>query len=158
MESVDGIVNLVGIILGRCDGKSGAAHRGVGVSLHSHGHNYAVVAAAAAAEGPVEILVPRRRDNLKGEGVVGGQAVDGAERRVAAALDVAPGEANARTLAGHHNQAGLVRSLESLEPLDAGADLESLAGVVLVAPVDDPGVLEVMGPHGERSGAGGPAV
>lgn len=135
---------------------------GLGMGLDRQGGDD-TEAGAAAAQSPVQVAVLRGRsshdsagsgDNLKLEGLIGAEAELGAESRVAAALGEASGDANGWALARDGNQALGVGGLEDLKALDAGADLDRGAGVVLARVLLDTDALQVVSPDAQGASTG----
>jgi hypothetical protein len=73
---------------------------------------------------------------------------------VAAALGEASGDANGWALARDGNQALGVGGLEDLKALDAGADLDRGAGVVLARVLLDTDALQVVSPDAQGASTG----
>ncbi len=71
------------------------------------------------------------------------------------ALGVPSGETDGRAFAADHDEALVPRGSDDLEPLDAGADLDGGAIVVLVVPGEEVDVLQVVRPDGQGAGTGG---
>ena len=145
-----------------------ARHRRPRVRLGRHRPDHPVGAAAAAAQRPVQIRVlvvavgheeiALSVNHLPLEDLVGRQSVPGRQRRVPAALGIAAGQSDGRTLAADDLEAVRVGGPVRLDALHAGAHLDRLALVVLVGPVLDLDVLEVVRPDRQSAGPRGLAV
>ena len=86
--------------------------------------------------------------------LVSSHTVSRSQGRVSTTLAVSAGDTNSRAGASNNLETLVEGSLVDLEALDTSAHLDSLASVVLVRPVLELNVLEVVGPKTESTRAG----
>lgn len=90
--------------------------------------------------------------------LVSSHTVSRSQSRVSTTLAVSAGDTNSRAGPSNNLETLVEGSLVDLEALDASAHLDSLASVVLVRPVLELNVLEVVGPKAESTRAGALAI
>lgn len=86
--------------------------------------------------------------------LVSSHTVGGSQGRVSTALAISAGNTNSRARSSDDLKTLVKGSLVDLEALDTSAHLDSLASVVLVRPVLELNILEIVGPKAESTRAG----
>lgn len=169
-RGVESSNSLVVCILGHTgagEGEVGTSGGHVLMGLGSQRQDNTVGTTSAAGESPVEVgvvltvgneVLTSTSDDLPLESLVSSHAVTRAERGVATTLRVATGNADGRALSANDLQTLSVGSLVGLTTKNTSTHLDGLATVVLIIPVLELDVLQVVHPKAEGAGTSALAV
>lgn len=145
----------------------GASSRSILVSLGSHAEHDAVSTTSTTRESPVEIgvlvavgedVVTTSSDNLPFENLIGSHAVKRSQSRVSTTLTISASNTDSRAGSGDDLKALVEGSLVDFKALHTSANLDGLAAVVLVRPVLEFDVFEMVGPKAESTRSSALAV